>query len=119
MGVVLIFAGDHRQFVEWVSHRQRSGAASAPPREILFEEQLRGVSPDEVDGVFLVGTYTDNRAWDSDAYRYLMAEGAELGKSWARNEAEDWQRIRNAPTPEAMAEARAGLQQLERELEDG
>lgn len=118
MGVLLVFAGDHKQFVDWMFHRQRQdGGYLRAAREVSEERHLVGVHADEVEDVVLIGTYTENPVWDGDEYRRLMFEAEELGLDWARRPHEDWQRVINAPSPEMMAEARATLQRVERDLD--
>ena len=116
---MLAFAGNHRQFTDWLA-TQRGNANATRAREITREEQLRGVSAEDVEFIWFIGTYAQhNPAWRSAPYERLMGEGLALGKPWAIDEVEDLRRAYSKPVPPAqMAVTRRRLQELERQLSD-
>jgi hypothetical protein len=121
VGITLVFAGNHRQYMQWVRDRMARGDTNASrARNILTSDQLRGFRGDDVDEVHLVGTYArDNEAWMSPYYEMLMADGRAAGKPWAMDETEDLRKAYEVPVPpEKMAATRARLEQMERELSE-
>lgn len=121
MGITLVFAGNHRQFMHWVREQlDRGNTDASRARVILNEEHLRGIHGGDVDDLHLVGTYAkDNNAWMSDHYEILMNDGMNAGKPWARDVREDLRRAYDPPVPpEKMAATRASLEQMERELSE-
>lgn len=87
----------------------------------MREEELCGLSADDVEVFHQVGTYWDNPTWGSPRYLDLMAEGLILNKHWAMEWDLDWRKAqanRIPLGPEDFSDARAGLLRLERELTD-
>lgn len=121
MGITLVFAGNHRQFVHWVRDEMTRGNVDASrAREILLEHHLRGISGADVDEIHYVGTYAkDNSVWMTPSYEMLMVEGRSFGKPWAVDEQEDIRRAYEVPVPpEQMAAVRYRLQEIERRLSE-
>jgi hypothetical protein len=121
MSLALVLPGNHRQYVQGVSEQLDRGNTDAPrAREVLGADQLRGYSGEDVDELYLIGTYAkDNSAWMSSPYEILMHEGLRAGKAWAMDINEDVRRAYDTPVPpEQMAATRARLQALEQELSE-
>ena len=122
MGLVLVLAGNHQQFIGWLemvyAKRARVGD---PPRHVDRPDHLWGVDAEAVDAFHQVGTYWQNPAWGSEPYLQLHREGHAIGKAWAMSWELDWRkanRLRKPVTPEEVDAARAALAWVERELSD-
>lgn len=92
MGVTLVIAGNHQQFVEWsrlVYGERGAWPGSLPPREMSKVEDFWGFHAEEVGFLHLIGTYWENPVWGSEPYRTLMDWGLTEAKPWAMSTAID------------------------------
>lgn len=122
MGFVLVLAGNHAQYMGWLSNVYGAGGrVGGAPRHLNHLGKLWGVRADDVDALHQVGTYWENPVWGSDLYADLMRQGCELGKAWAMTPETDWVMacmLRDPVTPEQFRTARQRLVALVGELAD-
>lgn len=122
MGLTLVLAGNHRQFLGWVHNvygRRGSSPGLPPPRYVSKPEDLWLIPVEDVDNLHQVGTYWENPLWGSEDYSTYMGLGVAEGKHWAMTPQDDWRKAENfrqPVTPEQMENARRRLLALEREL---
>lgn len=120
MGMVLVLAGNHHQFMGWLEmvYAKRARAGD-PPRFTDRPEHLLGIRAEDVDAFHQVGTYWQNPLWGTEPYHEIHRDGMEAGKAWAMRWDLDWrkaERLRKPVTPEEIDAARAALASIEREL---
>jgi hypothetical protein len=115
VGIVLVLAGNHRQYLDWVRMVYGVRSPMWPARRVQSPRDLLGISAADVDAFHQVGTYWENPEWGSGFYGALMAEGVALGKAWAMPWDEDYRRaamLRKPVTPQQIEQARSGLVEL-------
>ena len=123
MGLVLVLAGSHSQYLDWMRNVYgRAARVRSAPRLVARPEDLYGVSADGIDAFHQVGTYWENPAWGCDEYGVLMEEGLHANKAWAMSWTTDFTKacaLREPVTTEQFMDARRRLVTLMGELSDG
>lgn len=123
MGLVLVLAGSHLQYLDWIRNVYgRAARVRAAPRFVSKPEDLYGLRAADIDAFHQVGTYWNNPTWGSEQYGLLMEEGEFANKAWAMSWATDFLRasaLRDPVTPEQLMDARRRLAALIGDLSDG